>query len=176
MKSKCKRHSRKQCRNHKNTRRGGSFPRYSTYFLKQMKTHSMPKLTQRAVSDNFGIGVGKIANTVKKYLLYKPKDTHISNARNETFKPEPTRYKNHLDVIKPMKVLNPNSNVQKVDDLKYVHDRIGDIVYHREREHTIAVPSPPPLSNSRNPKSRNSNSRNSRSRNSNRNMSPNRGP
>lgn len=173
MKSKCKRHSRKQSRNHKNTRRGGSFPRYSTYFLKQMKTHSMPQLAQRVVSDNFGLGVGKIANTVKKYLLYKPKDTHISNARNETFKPEPTRYNNrYLDFIKPMNVFNPNSTVQKVDDLKYVHDRIGDIIYRREKGHpTVAVPPPPPLRNSRN-----SNSRNSRSRNSNRTMSPNRGP
>jgi hypothetical protein len=147
----------------------------------------MSQLAQRAVSDNFGLGVGKIGNTVKKYLLYKPIDTHISNARNKTFKPEPTRYNNrYLDLIKPMNVINPNSTVQKVDDLKHVHDRIGDIIYRRERgPPTVAVPPPPPasnaasspiLSNSHNPKSRNSNSRNSRSRNSNRNMSPNRGP
>lgn len=181
MKIKRNRYSRKQTRirNRKNTRRGGSFPPYWTYFPKRLKTYSISKLAQYAITDNSSVGLGKLGKTVGKKFFNPKNHKTISNARNETFKPEPTRYNNHLDdVKKTLQVFNPTSNVEKIYNFKDIYDKIGDVVvYPREPKKSDSMPVSPKLTNSR--RSRNSNSRNSSSRNSNRNrnrnMSPNRG-
>lgn len=123
---KCKHINRN--RKHHNTLRGGKFLGYSSYFLKRPR--GTLEIAKNTITDFGAMGLGKIGKTLNRY---KNSSIHQYNSHKQvgTFEPHAEDHKvDWAGIMKPpVNVFNPNSKTNKVYDLAYVRDQIGDILY-----------------------------------------------
>ncbi len=129
---KCKQCSRSRQIRKITRRRGGSkFSSFASHFPKRLRNFTTYQLAQRAIGENSGLAVGKVARPIKNYVLnnlLKDKHIHIPPPIVGTFKP--AMNKMDYDFTKPV----PKANVPPPPppvDLASISGQIGDILYQR---------------------------------------------